>query len=157
MPCNLAMTITKAAVSEDRLRALLTADVVTTLLTSYLQEKHIALIPDSFRATHPGPYASLQAREDGSVQCRIGGYYGMDIFVQAGQVTVTGTTTTQQPDVDQMLQEVTHLLAQATDALFARQVQMALTALGVPMTTEQVQVEQAGQVSPAIVFTVRVS
>lgn len=158
MPCNLAITITKAAVSEERLRALLTPEVVTSLLASYLQASGYAIVPESFQQQQPGTYASLQTLPDGRVQCRIGGYYGIDVFVApAGVVTVNTTTYSQHSQADHVLADVTQLLSQATDALFARQVQAALASLGVPMTTEQVQVDQAGHVSPATVFTLRVS
>jgi hypothetical protein len=90
------------------------------------------------------------------VQCRIGGYFGIDVFVQNGQVTVNSTSEYQRDEVNQWLAQVQSLLSQAADRLFAAQVQTALAGISPNMTTETVAVENAGVMQQATVFTLHI-
>jgi hypothetical protein len=155
MPCNLAVTITKAAITSEQLRSLLTPDIVTQMLTTYFQSQGYELRADSFHDEQAGTYFSI-TRQYGRVQCRVSGFFGIDIFVEHGQVTVNGTHLSQQGQVDDLLTQVSTLLVQAADLLFARQVQTALQSLGQPMTTETVTVNNQGTTQSATVFTLRI-
>ena len=45
MPCDLAVSIAKAALSRERLRALLTADAIKDVVLTYLVRQYAAISP----------------------------------------------------------------------------------------------------------------
>lgn len=127
MPCNLAVSITKAAVTEAHLMALLTPEVILPLIEAYLR------LPGVLHAER----VTLQRQGDA-------------ITVTVGRVTMTireGRVETQATRGDVRAQELTDgisaLVAGIADALFAQQIRAALTPFGT-VAAEQVTVDNDG-------------
>ena len=127
MPCNLAVSITKAAVSEAHLRAILTPEVILPLIEAYLR------LPGVLHAER----VTLQRQGDA-------------IVVTVGRVTMTireGRVETQATRGDVRAKELTDgisaLVAGIADALFAQQIRAALTPFGT-VAAEQVTVDNDG-------------
>jgi hypothetical protein len=128
MPCNLAVSITKAAVTEAHLRAILTPEVILPLIEAYLR------LPGVLHAER----VTLQRQGDA-------------IVVTVGRVTMTireGRVETQATrGYDVRAQELTDgistLVAGIADELFAQQVRAALAPLGT-VAAQQVTVDNDG-------------
>ncbi len=114
-PCNLAVTIQKAAVLPSHLLALLTPEAVEKVVTAYL----------SSHAEYKN-YQPLRSRISGeSVIFHLGSL--------SYRVTITGGCVAlnfpryNQDKAATLSEELTQLLAQAADVLFAQQVKSTLT------------------------------
>lgn len=138
MPCNLAVSITKAAVTNESLLRLLTPELIEPVLRAYLEQHYT---PCSLRrGSHGGKalFASVAG-------CRIA--------IENGNVRVTdddGDTNL----VTRLSEEFSHLLATLADRAFA---QAVAAALGEIVTGVQ-EVTVAGadqQPLHAAVFTVK--
>ena len=140
MPCNLALTITRAAVSEDRLLALLTDDLVAAIVAAFLAERGLALTETRLPrgvAFAGGPIA---------------------LTIVGGRVT--GRTSSRWPTLADrdllagVMADLPDVLAQAGDQVFARKVLETLAAFG-PVTAQQVSVDNEGVRQVATVLTLR--
>lgn len=135
MACNLAVSITKAAVSNEMLQSLLTLDVIESVLTAYAQQQ-----------------TGMTVRRTPTA-----------LVVQVGRVAVTvvpgGQVETTAPDYLEaesraVIDPIAALLAQAADQRFAQQVQAALATLG-SVSAQQVTVDNEGQAQTATVLTMQ--
>ena len=157
MPCNLAISITKACLPNAQVQQLFTPEIVTSLLRSLALANGATERADSFYDEDAGAYFSLQTLARGRVQCRIGGYYGIDIFVHQGEVTVNATSLDQQAEVERWQAQVLQVMGRAAGALTAAHLQPLLHQLYPNrVTTAQVDVAQAeGDVRPVTRFTIQ--
>lgn len=168
MPCNAAITITKAAVSADRLAGLLTPEVTSTLLTAHLEglgleQRTAASFSDHAMSqdyARPLPFFAVRQNQagayprQGATTARIGGYYGVDIIVEAGKVRVNCTNPAQQQYAEQIAEQISTLMGAAADMLFAQQVEATMARMGA-VERQEVMVEDQGQQRTATVLTVR--
>jgi hypothetical protein len=133
MPCNLAVTITKAVVAPEHLRALLTPEVIASLGESIV-EKHPA-------------FASYQP-----VRFRV---YNETVIVRLGRMDRTVTLTASQinanfPRFEQeqapaIVELLSTLLSRGADKLFATQVRAALAEKYGPVQQASSTVMNQGQ------------
>ena len=142
MPCNLAVTITKAAVTNEQLQKLLTPEVVKTLLESYIS-KH---------PNHKGqtPHAFIRGDEVSLPILR----YDCRVIIKNGQVRIS-TPRRNVEEAEALSGELAQLLSLAADKLFAGQVQKALASMG-KVSGQTVTVDNQGQKQQARVFTLEV-
>jgi hypothetical protein len=136
MPCNLAVSIAKAAVPNDRLRALLAAEATRDVVLTYLQRQYAALSP------------SLLDVSESRVRYRLG---TLTLTIADGAVRLDGRRTGA-VDADQLTTSVSELLTQLAGRLFQKQVQEALAAI----TTRARMAEVQGGKQQAAVFTVNI-
>jgi hypothetical protein len=135
MSCNLAVSITKAAVTKKELLALLTVDVVEKVVLTYLQQQYPNLSPCVFD------------QSENYVSFVIGKCY---VIIQDGDVRVEeyyGNTA----KADALANEVAQVLSQLADALFQQQLQKSLGNLVTNVQT--VNVDNEGVTQQATVFT----
>jgi len=141
MPCNLAVSITKAAVSQEHLRKLLSdnpslvAQVVLNYLVQHQTVGHL----------HP----SIAGQTSFAVTFSLGNWF---LTIRDGQVSIDAVRPGERREADALCQEVSEVLALLADELFLQQVQQLLgdTITGI----QQVEVESSGQRMAATVFTV---
>jgi len=145
MPCNLAVSITKAAVTEDHLRALLTADVTSDVVLRFLEQQYPHLSPRLISASGSRMVFWLDSGD-------------ITLTITNGQTTVDATRA-QQRQANAILAQVSQLLARLADQRFQRQVQTALSArFGARLTSAQViDVDNEGECQQAAVFTLTLS
>lgn len=136
MPCNLAFSIAKAAVSNERLRGLLTADAIKDVVLTYLQRQYAGLSP------------ALVEAKDRYARYRIG---TLTLTIADGAVSLAGRRTTA-VDADQLATNVSELLAQLAGRLFQKQVQAALAGV----TTRARMADVQGVKQQAAVFTINI-
>ena len=134
MSCNLAVSIARAAITEERLRALLIPDAIHAVLLTYLTQQYAAFSP------------TLLPAFGNALRYRVG---SMVLTILDGQVTVDA------PDGDRAQAEllatkVSELLAAAANRLFQQQVQQALK--GVITQAQAVNVTFEGRSQQAAVF-----
>lgn len=141
MPCNLAVSITKAAVTEDHLRAFLTAETITDVVLRFLTQQYARLSPQLMSASG----RRLTFLLDGG---------DITITIVDGKVT-TNATRYRLPQANGIVESVSLLLARLADMLFQRQVQQALTARfdARLVSTQTLDVENEGERQQAAVFT----
>lgn len=141
MPCNLAVSITKAAVTEDHLRALLTADTITDVVLRFLTQQYACLSPQLLSASG----RRLTFLLDGG---------DITITIVDGKVT-TNATRYRLPQANDIVEAVSLLLAHLADMLFQRQVQQALTGRfdAHLVSAQTLDVENEGERQQAAVFT----
>lgn len=155
MPCNLAVSITHAAVTNDYLASLLTPEIVAQIMRAYLMECGLHEDVQSMHKRASNQVFAIEQLPDGSVRCRIGGYYGIDLLIgSGGVVTVTTTYANQREEAEQWQQQIAALLSQAADQLFAAAIQQQLGSL--ISSTQLVAVENDGMPQQATVFTILV-
>jgi hypothetical protein len=150
MPCNLAVSITKAQVVPEQMRAFLTPDLIEQIVKSYLAEQYPQLVIKRVWTGYDTTWLDM-AYDGGTLSIA---YNRTDAEVR---VRLAGRGYTSRGDYqfgEQLTEEISELLARAGDALFARQVQSLLMGLGGQMATEHVLVEDAGVQRSATVFTV---
>lgn len=180
MPCNMAITITKAAVSDEYLASLLTPERITPMLRAYLEAKGYTFEEGSHLRNsydpavidqQPGvlPYFDIMADvagvngfngyvpQKGAVTVRIGGDWGLDVVVKpGGQVRMSTTTPAQGALGAELVDEVTAMLQALAGTLMAQTVAATLQQVtGAAPSVQQVMVENDGQQLPATVVTVR--
>lgn len=136
MPCNLAFSIAKAAVPNERLRALLTADAVKDVVLTYLQRQYAGRSPTLLEAS------------GGVARYRLG---TLTLTITDGAVTVAGRRTGA-VDADQLATNVSELLTQLAGRLFQKQVQEALAGV----TTRARMADVQGRNQRAAVFTINI-
>ena len=134
MPCNLAVSIAKAALPKERLRALLTADAIKDVVLAYLVRQYAVLSP------------SVLSAQGNVVRYRLG---KLTLSIADGEVSLAGTRTSA-TDADQLATNVSELLTQLAGRLFQRQVQDALGGV----TTRARMAEVQGSKQQAAVFTI---
>lgn len=134
MPCNLAVTITKAAVEQEHLNKLLTPQVVEQALRAFLTARDRNA---TVRVNYGTVYAST-------------GYNSVSVF--RGRVSVSnGNRDTR--GAEKLAAETQQLLAALADTLFAQQVQSALQGSGARVASQQVVVDNAGRRQVATVLS----
>ena len=129
MPCNLAVSITKAAVIEAHLVALLTPEAILPLIEAYLRQPGVGVA---------GERRSVERQGDAMV-------------VTVGNVTMTiregrgETQATQGYDgrAKELTDGISALVAGIADALFAQQIRAALAPFGT-VAAQQVTVDNDG-------------
>ena len=114
MPCNLAVTITKAVVAPEHLRKLLTPEVIQSLVQAFVAQ-HPAF------ADYQPVHVSLLGR---TVLVRLG--RGRSVTLTAEQITANFPRY-EQEQVPAIVELLTQLLAKGADKVFATQVRTALT------------------------------
>lgn len=141
MPSNLAVSITKAAVTEDHLRALLTADVMADIVLRFLTQQYARLSPRILRASGH----RLVVLMDGG---------DITLTIIEGKVTINAAIL-RPSQANDILEAVSLLLARLADVLFQRQVQQALsTRFEARLVGAQaLEVENEGERQQAAVFT----
>jgi hypothetical protein len=154
MTCNLAVSITKAALTPKHLRDLVTDDIATQVITTFLEGQHpeylsqirvrtsqyafeITLLP---KAKGPGTSFRISITSDWRITAKAIAYG----YATRGDEALA----------NQLVDEMTQLLSRTADALFARQVQSALSQLGGTFSIAPVMVEEAGQSASATLMTV---
>jgi hypothetical protein len=137
MPCNLAVSIATCAVSEERLLALLTPEVVQQVVLSYAQQQ----------------YTNITARVFVSgeiVRCRLGGF---TVTIANGHVSVD-TSTGDRAFAEKLATDFTELVRRLAESLFQKQVQQVLqTMTPQPVQAQVVEVNNAGKRQQAALFT----
>lgn len=147
MPCNLAISITKAAIEGEYLRGLLTDTLVERTLRALLNTSANPLgrlleeEPASFD-TSTGPDVFTLHHEAQGLRCRIGGYYGIDLIIAAGVVTVTTTSAQQAAPAAAWLALVQTALNRVARMALASQLAAALP--NAQATSTEVAVEESG-------------
>lgn len=142
MACNLAVSITKAAVTEEKLLALLTPEKVQPVIASYLSQPNVLKAGESSSVT-------VQANQ---IVVTVG---SLRIFISSGRVTTNATQGYNDVRGRELVDGLSNLLALTADALFAQQVKAALAPLG-KVKQQQVSVENGGVTQAAMVFTLNI-
>ncbi|NNJ13616.1 hypothetical protein EKD04_025145 [Chloroflexales bacterium ZM16-3] len=142
MPCNLAVSITKAAVSEERLRALLTPEAVRPVIEAYLRQPGVV---------GAGERVHVQRQGDG-LAVRVG---SLTLTIRDGQVQTRASRGYNDTRAQELTDALSALLALAADALFAQQVRAALATFG-PVAAQQVTVDNGGVTQAATVLTLHI-
>lgn len=142
MPCNLAVSITKAAVTDEKLRALLTPAQVQTVIEAYLRQPGVLKGRERSTVTVIGD----------SIRVQVGALW---IEIRGGRVSTTATEGFNDVRGQELVDALSNLLALTADALFAQQVKAALAPLG-KVKQQQVSVDNAGVTQAAMVFTLKI-
>jgi hypothetical protein len=135
MPCNLAVTIQKAAVNNKELAALLTPQVVKTLVESFVQQH------EAFKPYQP---IRLTAR-GGMVYANLGDYTRS--FSIIGTEVYVNFPRTEKEKGEEIAQLLTTLLSRGADRLFAEKVKKSLQKFG-KVQASQATVKDGTQVVP---------
>jgi hypothetical protein len=139
MPCNLAVSITKAAVTEEHLLALLTPAVVQPVVVAYLRQPGVLTAGERVGVTTPG------AR----VVVTVG---ALTFHIDGGRVSTVATAGATDARGRALVDALSALLALAADTLFAQQVRVALAAFG-RVSQQSVTVDNGGVPQAATVLT----
>jgi hypothetical protein len=151
MPCGAAVTITRAALSPERLRQGLTGDIVQAVMTAIAEDRGYRVV-----ARQDAEQIDLLVRRGAwGISVRYVHRTGEVRAAPLGRGADAGDV--ESSEIAVLVEGISAALAEAADQVFARQVQTALTALGLPIQTDRVQVEYGGQLQPATVFTLTVS
>jgi hypothetical protein len=139
MTCNLAVSLAKAAVTDEYLQTLLTPAIVQPIVLAYLQQQYPHDQPNVIEATEHG------------VSFRVG---SCTIVLKRGKIEVTDAQRVSRRAA-QLIQELEHVLTNLADRLFQQHVQHILQqTLGTAFTeVTTVEVENEGHVQQAAVFT----
>jgi hypothetical protein len=141
MPCNLAVSITKAAVTEERLLALLTPEAVQPVVEAYLRQPGVLKPGESFNVNRQGNRLMIMV---GSLR----------LFIERGRVSTYATQGYNDVRGEELVSALSNLLALAADALFAQQVKAALAPFG-KVAQQQVMVDNGGVTQAATVLTLK--
>ena len=140
MPCNLAVTITKAVVAPEHLLKLLTPKVVEALVDGFVRQ-HV-----SFQK-----YSPLRVRASrGGITIWLG--YGRQISIVGHQVSASFPRGEERKG-EELAQLISTLLAKGADRLFAQQVKRSLQQVG-RVQESQRSVNDGEQVVPVTMFKV---
>lgn len=140
MPCNLAVTIAKAAVTDEQLLGLLTPEFTAQLVTAALSDLRIKM-PVRVSGGEVYGYAELSYRDQ------------IQISVVKGKVTVSASTRERTQEITDA---VSKAIAAGADLMFSKQIATALaTMTGKQPQLREVNVEEGGQVMPAVLFSVK--
>ncbi len=121
MPCNLAVTITKAAVNAEQLQALLSLDVINQTVMAYLK------VAEAYQKDAELYMRSFLYRTTNSMLIYLGNY--TITIKQGGLVTVEGLRG-EEAENERLRDTIATFLAQVADKLFAAKVQQSLVKLG---------------------------
>jgi hypothetical protein len=135
MPCNLAVSIARAAVSKPQLLALLTAEVVQKVSLAYLQQQYALLNPSLAAVT--GDRVTLHA---GTSIITIGNG-NVEVYDGRGN----------RSQAEKLATEMQQLMVQLADQLLDQQIQSALGSL--VQAVQTVTVDTNGVAQQATVFT----
>jgi hypothetical protein len=138
----LAVSITKAAVTEERLLALLTPEAVQPVVEAYLRQPGV--VGASERVI-------VQRQGDGLAV----GVGSLTLTIHGGRVETRATQGTNDARGRALVDGLSALLALAADALFAQQVRAALAPFG-RVAAQQVTVENGGVTQAATVLTLHI-
>lgn len=142
MACNLAVSITKAAVTDEKMRALLAPEKVQPVVEAYLRQPGVLKQGESFEATRNGDTITIRVA-------------GLWISISNGRVRTSATAGYNDVRGRELVDALSNLLALTADALFAQQVKAALAPLG-KVKQQQVTVDNAGVTQAAMVFTLNI-
>lgn len=137
MVCNLAVAITKAAITDERLRALVDSrrDQVMLALAHFLERRH--------------PHLSVSPPSHGIVRVN-----ACSVSLVRGQVKVTGQRGSE--DLMEVLsRQATEFLTAASDRLFAQEVGRALARCATIVGMQTSTVDNQGTAQQATVYTLR--
>ena len=151
MTCNLAVSITKASITNQHLQALLTQDIVNQIVTVYLAQHYLSYQIELL----PGKRSVFLLKDRNP--------RGTSFTVTIGtnrQVTVRAdawdySTRGDQQKATDLTNQIAELLSRAADSLFARQVQIALSGLGGYQTVDTLAVDDAGVTQQATMLSIR--
>jgi hypothetical protein len=135
MPCNLAVSIAKAGVTQPQLLALLTPEVVQNVALAYLQQQYAKLTP------------FLVSASGNDVILRVG---TVTISLENGKVEVNDWNG-DRAFAEKLATEMEQLVLQLADQLFDQKIQSALGSL--VQAVQSVSVNNDGAVQQATVFT----
>ena len=145
MPCNLAVTITKALVLPEQLQQLLIPEIVTRVITAYIEQHR----------EEYGSFGPLRTTtRDGIVTCYIG-RLDYRIMIANGQVSVNFPPY-KQTQAEKLSEELSQLLSRAADQLFASQVQQSLKAKFGRVRTNTATVDNQGTPQQVTVFSLEI-
>jgi len=142
MACNLAVSITKAAVTDEKMRALLAPEKVQPVVEAYLRQPGVLKQGESFEASRNGDTITIRVA-------------GLWIYISNGRVRTSATAGYNDVRGRELVDALSNLLALTADALFAQQVKVALAPLG-KVKQQQVTVDNAGVTQAAMVFTLNI-
>lgn len=141
MVCNLAVAITKAAIEDERLRALVEShiDQVQRLMVGFLARRH--------------PQLSVEADSRDSHVLIVGPHR---VRIEDGRVTVRGPRTSEY--LAQTLNEqATAFLQLVTDQLFTQEVGRTLKACATITNIQNSDVDNNGALQRATVYSIRIA
>ncbi len=138
MVCNLAVAITKAALSDERLKSLLDThmDEVQQIMEKYLHRQY--------------PTATVTAGQPGAGLLRVN---DLMLQIKQGEVTILGTRRNEQL-AETLSEQASTFLKVVADQLFTREVERALTAVAMVTGKQTSDVENAGTVQRATVYAI---
>lgn len=142
MACNLAVSITKAAVTEEKLLALLTPEKVQPVVEAFLRQPNVLKQGESFEIRSGS----------GTISIRVGSLW---LEIRGGRVSTYATQGYNDVRGRELVDALSNLLALTADALFAQQVKAALAPLG-KVKQQQVSVDNGGVTQAAMVFTLNI-
>ncbi len=142
MACNLAVSITKAAVTEEKMRALLAPEKVQPVVEAYLRQPGVLKQGETFAVNRQGSSVVVVVA-------------GLRIFINGGRVSTSATAGYNDARGRELVDALSNLLALTADALFAQQVKAALAPLG-KVKQQQVSVDNGGVTQAAMVFTLNI-
>ena len=140
MPCNLAVSITKAAIADKQLLELLTPEVIKTLITTFL-ENDAALTS----------YRPIRASVLGNRLVVYIGRIDFKVFVENGQVTIYAPRSLR-AKAQQLTESLSTLLTKGAEKLFDEKMLKTLQGLG-KTAVRHVEVDSQGTNVPATLFT----
>jgi len=144
MSCNLAVSIMKAAITDERLKALIDEhiDQVTSIVATYLHRRH--------------PKLEVSPGLPGTGQLTVG--EGLTLEIVQGTVSISGSRTSRTAQyMEDLSQEVSAFLKLVADQLFTWQVEQALKASATVSSKQTSDVENDGAVQRATVYAIQVN
>ena len=157
MPCNLAVSITKAAVTDEHLNELLVPDVLERLARAYLESEGYAA-SESLSYPNAGEFSLSRmygneiiltvcpAKQDRAYPERF------SLFLVGGRVTGRGQRGPLAAQMDAMVAAFEQLLRETANSLLAQEIADALAVFGA-VQQQQVSVDEGGQIKMATVVT----
>ncbi len=159
MPCNKAVSIVKAALTDEASAKLLTEDVLVTVVGSYLSQQGYTDWDSGNATTRTSTFRVVRATDNGGVSVTIqSDGLNATFHITAGGRQVSTSLPSYRPATEifaaeALVGELTQLLDATADMLFAQQVHQALSALGY-VQAEAVTVEDEGQYVAATKLTI---
>ena len=138
MPCNLAVSITKAAVNDEQLKQLLTTQVIHQVVKNFLSAN------EAYKGQLYGDWESSTSSVFYIGDCTLTVFNGGQVSVDASRWSRERAQT--------LNADIAKLLVRLADHLFAQQVQQALAGLG-PVQVQTVDVDDQGITRQATVLT----
>jgi hypothetical protein len=142
MVCNLAIAITKAVLTDERLKALIDEhlDQVTGIMAKYLHRRHPQLMVD------PGAKTGQLAVGE-----------GLTLTIQQGDVRISGPRSSHTAQyIEDLSQETSTFLQLLADQLFTQEVERTLKATATITGKQASDVENAGKTQRATVYSIQI-